>query len=141
MPPYPLLFVRTHVARSMAEDLEAAGIPKATPADPVDFHALHVAYVCLVIEAGASVKEAQELARHSTPNLTLNVYARAQSQRLQELTERVADAALNGGQRAVCVSNGQTRGNAESQKCRTGVALQEGESWWRIRGNARPYLP
>ena len=42
----------------------------------VDFHALRVTYVTLLVKGGASVKVAQELARHSTPTLTLNVYAK-----------------------------------------------------------------
>ena len=52
--PLPCSFVPTHIARSMAEDLEAAGIAKTTPAGTVDFHALRVAYVSFVIQAGAS---------------------------------------------------------------------------------------
>ena len=45
-----------------------------------------------------SPKEAQELARHSTLNLTMNTYARARQQRLRDITERVAESiGLNGG--------------------------------------------
>ena len=43
----------------------------------------------MVIEAGASVKEAQTLLRHSTPQLTMNAYARARDHRLAEVAERV----------------------------------------------------
>jgi integrase/recombinase XerC len=42
----------------------------------VDFHSLRVHYVSRVVEAGANVKEAMELARHSDPKLTLKTYAR-----------------------------------------------------------------
>jgi integrase len=42
----------------------------------VDFHGLRVHYVSRVVEAGANVKEAMELARHSDPKLTLKTYAR-----------------------------------------------------------------
>jgi hypothetical protein len=35
-----------------------------------------VAYINFVIESGVSIKEAQALARHATPQLTLNVYGR-----------------------------------------------------------------
>ena len=41
-----------------------------------DFHAIRVIYVSRVTAAGASVKDAQTLARHSSPVLTMNVYAR-----------------------------------------------------------------
>ena len=70
-------------------DLAAAGISKTAPGGKLDFHALRVTYVSLVLEAGASVKEAQSLARHSNPDLTLNVYGRARYERLAEVTESV----------------------------------------------------
>ncbi len=41
-----------------------------------DFHALRVYFISRVVEAGANVKEAMELARHSDPKLTLRTYAR-----------------------------------------------------------------
>jgi len=42
-----------------------------------DFHSLRVLYISRVVASGASVKEAQTLARHSTPLLTMNTYSRA----------------------------------------------------------------
>jgi len=42
-----------------------------------DFHSLRVLFISRVVASGASVKEAQTLARHSTPVLTMNVYSRA----------------------------------------------------------------
>ena len=41
----------------------------------VDFHALRMTYVTLLVKGGASVKVVQELARHSDPKLTMNVYS------------------------------------------------------------------
>jgi len=40
-----------------------------------DFHALRHTFVSRVVQSGASVKVAQELARHSTPTLTIGRYA------------------------------------------------------------------
>lgn len=40
----------------------------------VDFHALRGTYITALVKGGASVKVAQELARHSDPKLTMNVY-------------------------------------------------------------------
>ena len=42
-----------------------------------DFHSLRVLFISRVVASGASMKEAQTLARHSTPVLTMNVYSRA----------------------------------------------------------------
>jgi len=92
IPDNPLLYVPSHAARDMDVDLRAAQIPKFIPGKgKIDFHALRVAYVSYVLESGASVKEAQTLARHSDPRLTLNVYAKASNKRLSELSEGIGD--------------------------------------------------
>lgn len=61
----------------------------------LDFHACRVAYTTFVVEAGATVKEAQELLRHSTAQLTMNAYARTRDGRLAEVVERVGDMVLD----------------------------------------------
>ncbi|MBI2503265.1 MAG: tyrosine-type recombinase/integrase [Candidatus Latescibacteria bacterium] len=86
-----LLYVPTHTHEAIAEDLKRAGISKWTPQGKVDFHALRVAFINLVIDSGATVKEAQTLARHSTADLTMNVYGRTRPERLAETVERVAE--------------------------------------------------
>ena len=89
-PKEPLLYVPTHPSCEMDIDLQAAGIPKHAPGGKVDFHAARVAYINLVLESGVSVKEAQALARHSTPEMTMNVYGRTRKDRLSEAAEQVA---------------------------------------------------
>ncbi|MHC5059951.1 MAG: hypothetical protein ACYTFK_02550 [Planctomycetota bacterium] len=69
--------------------------PKTTSEGKIDFHACRVAYITYILEAGATVKEVQTLARHSKPELTLNTYARTRDARLTELTEKVASRLLN----------------------------------------------
>jgi len=51
-------------------DLVRAKIPRLAPGGKVDFHSLRTTYVNLVLESGAGVKEAMDLARHSTPDMT-----------------------------------------------------------------------
>ncbi len=48
-----------------------------------DFHAQRHTYISAIVAGGASVKTCQELARHSTPTLTIGRYAHA---RLHDLT-------------------------------------------------------
>jgi integrase len=84
-----LLYVPSHPARELDKDLKVASIPKFTSEGKIDFHAFRVAYVSLVLEAGATVKEAQTLARHSTPDLTMNTYGRTRQERLHEMAEAV----------------------------------------------------
>ena len=90
IPTEPLLYVPSHPARDLDLDLRAAGINKHGPGGKIDFHACRLAYINFVLEAGASVKEAQTLARHSTPEMTLNVYGRVREERLADAVERVA---------------------------------------------------
>ena len=99
-PTDPLLYVPSHTARTMDQDLETAGIEKYGPGGKLDFQACRVAYINMVIESGVTVKEAQELARHSTPQLTMNVYGRARPERLTEAVEKVGETVLQTVNRA-----------------------------------------
>ena len=95
VPSTTLVYLPGRPAKVMSKDLEAAGIPVQAPGGKLDFHALRTAFVNLVFEFGqVSGKEAQDLARHSTPNLTFNVYGRSREGRLVEAMERVAQAVL-----------------------------------------------
>jgi integrase len=58
----------------------------------VDFHGLRVHFVSRVVEAGANVKEAMELARHSDPKLTLKTYARVGMHNLTRVLDRMPKA-------------------------------------------------
>jgi integrase len=90
----PLLEIGTQPARDLKRDFDKAKLLKFGPGGKVDFHALRVAYTTFVIESGANIKEAQALARHSTADLTLSVYAKARQERLSEVAEAVGRAAL-----------------------------------------------
>ncbi len=54
-------------------DLARAKIPQVTSAGILDLHSLRHSFVPEIVAGGASVKTAQELARHSTPKLTIDV--------------------------------------------------------------------
>ena len=56
------------------------------------FHALRLAFINLILDRGAGVREAQALARHSTPLVTMNLYARAREESLVQAVERVGKA-------------------------------------------------
>ena len=95
-PDYALLYVPSHPARTLDKDLITAEIPKCTEEGKVAFHALRTSFVTLTFEAGANHKEAQQLARHSTPELTANIYNRTRNERLVEVADRVTDMVLLG---------------------------------------------
>ena len=56
-----------------------------------------------MIESGVSVKGAQVLARHATPELTMNVYGWVREERLSEAVEKVARTLLPDEERAISV--------------------------------------
>ncbi len=58
--------------------------------------ALRATYVTLLMDTTANIKEATSLGRHSTGDLTINVYAKARQSGLHEITECVGEMALNG---------------------------------------------
>lgn len=88
-PSEPLLYIHSDPSKSFTMDLQRANIPKTTPEGKLDFHAMRTTYATLVVESGANLKEAQTLLRHSSPQLTMNVYARVRKGRLGEVAESV----------------------------------------------------
>ena len=114
IPAQPLLYVPRDLAPKLDQDLRAAGIPKRTKAGKLDFHALRVTYINLVIESGANPKEAQTLARHATAELTIGLYGRAADQRLAQTIDQIAQHVLcmasGGGDQAQAIENtGETK--------------------------------
>jgi integrase len=91
-----LLAVPTHTGRAFRKDADAAGLDRRTFKGKADFHALRVTFVSGVLAAGVDVKTAQALARHATPNLTLNTYGRERDERLRGVAEAVAADLLPG---------------------------------------------
>ena len=94
LPAAPLLYVPRDPARELDKDLTTAQIPKHTKDGKLDFHALRVTYINLIIESGATVKEAQTLARHATPQMTMNIYGRTRQERLAGAVESIAQYVL-----------------------------------------------
>lgn len=86
-PGKPVLTVPTPTAKILRADLERAGIPYAAGGQVIDFHALRTSYVTHLIQAGVDVKTVQELARHSTPTLTIQRYARTSNERKRKALE------------------------------------------------------
>ncbi len=56
----------------------------------LDFHAFRTAHINFVIDAGANVITAQELARHQTLEMTMNIYGQARDVKMRETVEAVA---------------------------------------------------
>ena len=136
-PQTPLLYVPSHPARALDTDLKAAEIPKSDARGKLDFHACRLAYINLVIESGVTVKEAQELARHSTPELTMNVYGRVREDRLSQAVEWVSESlsSVERVPREYHSPPGVEQESATPSLSRDCASL----NWWRRReSNPRP---
>ena len=141
VPRDPLVFVNTHPARELDGYLRAAGIPKETPEGKVAFHALRTSFVTLTYEAGATHREAQELARHKTPGLTANVYGRTRSERLAGIAEKVGEAVLSGGMGAHMVHPMEGDVTSQIVKYQPQQTLRAtGTDWRRGDSNPRPEM-
>ena len=89
-PEYPLLFVPHDTVYALNKYLKDAGIPKKTSRGVVDFHAFRVTYINMIVGSGATAKTAQTLARHSTVDMTLNVYGRTDQDNLRKSIEHIS---------------------------------------------------
>jgi integrase len=79
-------------AKMLRVDLDAAGIPYKIEGQGVcDFHSLRAVYITELAEAGVDIKSLQTLARHSTPVLTMNVYAKARPSPLAAAVAKLPD--------------------------------------------------
>jgi len=140
-PENPLLFVPTHLARAIKRDMKRAGIPMEIPVDgKADFHSLRVTYISQIVELGATVKESQHLARHSSPDLTMNVYARTQDRRMISLVDKLGEVYKPESKCAEYVRRLKIKVNGIGDKPMPQLKLTIPEPWWRRRdSNPRPF--
>ena len=79
--------------RMIEKDLAAVGIAYVVEVNGVkhysDFHALRHFFTTSIVAAGASVKQAQALARHSSPVLTIGQYSHTTAAELAEVSSRL----------------------------------------------------
>ena len=78
------------IARHFNPALKAAGLPV------IRFHDLRHAYASFLIEQGENLKYIQTQLGHSSPSVTLNVYAHLMKSENQEAAHRLENMVLNG---------------------------------------------
>jgi integrase len=136
-----LLYVPSHPARTLDKDLETAGIPKHTAEGKIAFHALRTCFITLAFEAGANHREAQQLARHSTPALTANLYGRTRNERLAEVAGKVADRVLLGELGANMVRETEQPVTTDNDKpLQPKIVTAQEKEWRRGDSNPRPVM-
>ena len=74
----------------IAADYRAADVAIKTPEGKATWHSLRKAFVNAVVRSGGDLKTIMALARHSTAQLSMEVYASADPVRLREATEAAA---------------------------------------------------
>lgn len=83
---------RGFVSRMFRKDLDAAGLARTDDAGRVlDFHALRTTCLSWLAAAGVPLRTLQTFARHSSPLLTMNVYARTLQGGLADAAARLPD--------------------------------------------------
>ena len=79
-------------------DLAVAGVPVEVDGpegtETRDFHALRSVYISNVIRAGADLKQAMTLARHSDPKLTAGRYARTRLHDLGSVVDKLPESTV-----------------------------------------------
>jgi integrase len=95
-PKTPVFGRLTRQSDILRVDLEAAGVPYETDEGVADFHSARGTYISNLIASGASVKTAQELARHATSKLTIDVYAKTSLHDKRGAVEKLPDLTLTG---------------------------------------------
>jgi integrase len=89
-PDAPLLPVPVNTTDRFYKDLRLAGIPRFKPGEGIaTFHSLRVSFATMLMEEGADIKTAMTLMRHSTPDLTVNRYAKPRREKLTEFAETI----------------------------------------------------
>jgi len=123
----PVFGLPDKTAKMLRADLDAAGIAHATAEGVADFHALRHTYVSRLVRSGINVKIVQELARHSTPVLTLGRYTHVDMQ--DKATALTMVPAIE-GQRCLLAE-----GSAASTAPGTAHALHQPSSHYLARGD------
>ncbi len=75
--------------RTLHRDLIRAGITPETPEGKIDLHALRVTFCTSLARAGVPLQVAQRLMRHSSPELTANIYTKLELHDLRAAVARV----------------------------------------------------
>lgn len=81
---------RRRASELMKVDLAAAGIEYETSDGFADFHSLRTLYITGLFRAGVHPRIAQQLARHSTIELTMQTYTRVASEEVLQAVARLA---------------------------------------------------
>ena len=87
-PGEPVFRLPWDLAEMLRVDLASADIPVETADGIIDVHGLRHTFISRLVSRGASVKVAQTLARHSTPELTIGRYAHAGEGEVREALEK-----------------------------------------------------
>ncbi len=84
----------------------------------LDFHGTRHTYISGIVASGASVKTCQELARHSTPTLTIGRYSHARLHDLQGALEALPDTTpQKPGKQPELIAATGTDGLIETESC------------------------
>ena len=108
-PGRPVFNLPDKTAPMIKADLNAARIPYARGGHVADFHSLRHTFITRLVRSGANVKVVPDLARHSTPTLTLGRYAHVEVMGPEEGAGRVAPGGSRRHRARSAAGNGDGR--------------------------------
>jgi integrase len=131
-----------HVAEMLRADLSDAGIAYRDDAGRVcDFHSFRVTTATMLIAGGTDVRTAMDVMRHSTPTLTLGVYAKrlrgSDRDAIANMPDLRSDPAGKTRQRATG-THGRVSGAAAFPTTRTMTEIGGGAGGGKGVGNGGP---
>lgn len=115
--------------------LEAAGLAYETDSGRVDFHALRGTCLSWLADAGAPLKVLQDFARHSTPTLTMNVYAKRLKGSLSAAAARLPDLSSSARQAARATGADNASAAEPSRKSAPNAARWNASACNSVRGS------
>ncbi len=128
----PVFDIPDKPGKMLRVDLKVAEVPyKDGAGRVVDFHALRHTYITNVVKSGASVKVCQELARHSDPKLTMNVYTHLSIHDRAKALEGLPDTTAGRSETAAMKATGTDDVSADSPDSLTAHSTAR-------RGHKRP---
>ena len=126
----------TKAADMLRVDLDAAGVAVEIDGpegiETRDFHALRACFISNVIRAGADIKQAMTLARHSDPKLTAGRYARVRLHDLGAVVDRLPTTA-SAENLLVRMTGTDDCGVLPAQQGAAKGAAAGGDGWLRLR--------
>jgi len=122
-------------------DCAKAGIRRVTSEGKATFHSFRVNYINAVVESGSDLKTIMTLARHGSAQMSMEVYAKPEPERLRSAAEAVSRGVQGAIDAASCCASVAQAVGSETTKPASSepVGACEPKGWYP-HGDSNPGL-